>query len=420
MTLSVNGEKPVSVSSPGLIPVQPKDHLSVGLDELSAAGDYEAPNRFRGMIANTRVEAGGKPPAVAKAMSAEEIRSGFESHDRALFVKQGWIRDPYVITGPDGWMYLTGTTPLPGERREASDPYNTGLGDESIVGWKAQVWRSRDFVTWESLEAPYSLKDGIWFEEQPEAFEEIPEKLWFLWAPELHWIDSMKRWALVHTSPSPIAGANVSLSDGAEVSGPWSNPMGAAIERRHDPSLFQDSDGTWWMVWGATSIAPLKPDFSGFSGPKVAIAPSGETRKMGHEGCLIMKIEGKYVLFGTGWSTGEMRRGSYNLYYATADKITGPYSERKFAGRFLGHGTPFEDGKGRWWCTAFFNANVLPVTREGVEERDLSDTAQTINQRGTTIVPMEVKLLEDGELLIRAKDPAYATIGPDEAQKFED
>ena len=51
------------------------------------------------------------------------------------------------------------------------------------------------------------------------------------------------------------------------------------------------------------------------------------------------------MLFGTGWSTGQMRRGSYNLYYATADKITGPYSERKFAGRFLGHGTPFKTSK---------------------------------------------------------------------------
>ena len=59
--------------------------------------------------------------------------------------------------------------------------------------------------------------------------------------------------------------------------------------------------------------------------------------------------------------TGKMRRGSYNLYYATADQIGGPYSERKFVGRFLGHGTPFQDHEGRWWCTAFFNANIPPL-----------------------------------------------------------
>ena len=140
---------------------------------------------------------------------------------------------------------------------------------------------------------------------------------------------------------------------------------------------------------------------------------------MGHEGCLIQKIHDKYVLFGIGWSTGEMRRGIYNLYYATSDNITGPYSERKFAGRFLGHGTPFQDNDGKWWCTAFFNANVPTLDRTEIASRDLSQTAQTINRRGTTIVPLEVRLLGNGELFIRAKDPAYATPGPDEAQTFD-
>ena len=140
---------------------------------------------------------------------------------------------------------------------------------------------------------------------------------------------------------------------------------------------------------------------------------------MGHEGCLLHKIGGKYVLFGTGWSTGEMRRGSYNLYYATADKITGPYGPRKFAGRFLGHGTPFQDREGKWWCTAFFNANLPPLPREGIEARDLGENAQTINEQGVTIVPLQVRVLEDGEVFIRAKDRAYATPGPDEVQKFD-
>ncbi len=140
--------------------------------------------------------------------------------------------------------------------------------------------------------------------------------------------------------------------------------------------------------------------------------------KMGHEGCLIQNIHGRYVLFGTGWSTGKGRRGSYNLYYATADRVTGPYSERRFVGRFLGHGTPFQDRRGRWWCTAFYNANTPPISRVGVQKRDLSHTAQTINQRGTTLVPLEVRPMANGDVHIRAKDPDYATPGPDEAQQF--
>ncbi len=417
MTLSLNGEEIGRTNSPGLIPVQPRDPLSIGQDTLSAAGDYEAPNPYNGMIWNTRIESGGQPPAVAEPMSREEIEAGFATHDRALFVHNAWIRDPYVVRGPDGLYYLTGTTPVQGDEREEKDPYNSGLGTESLVGWKANVWRSEDFVEWEPIDSPFTLKDGIWYSETPERFEETDLKQWRLWAPELHWLEERKKWALVHTSPSPVAGANLSLSAGPEVAGPWTNPMGASIQKKHDPSLFKDDDGTWWMIWGATTIAPLKPDFSGFAGEPIDIKPSGDTVSMGHEGCLIMKIEGKYVLFGTGWSTGQMRRGSYNLYYATADEITGPYSEREFAGRFLGHGTPFRDGEGRWWSTAFYNANVVPNSREGIETVDISDTARTINQRGTTLVPLEVRM-RDGDLYIRAKDPAYATPGPDEAQSF--
>ncbi len=139
---------------------------------------------------------------------------------------------------------------------------------------------------------------------------------------------------------------------------------------------------------------------------------------MGHEGSLIRKITGKYVLFSTGWSTGLMRRGSYNLYYATADAINGPYEPRRFVGRFLGHGTPFQDRKGRWWCTAFYNANVPTLDRAGISQRDLGDTAQTINPPGLTLVPLEVRTLDDGSRYIRDKDPDYATPGPDEAVEF--
>ena len=131
------------------------------------------------------------------------------------------------------------------------------------------------------------------------------------------------------------------------------------------------------------------------------------------------KIGDKYVHFGTAWSTDQGRKGSYNLYYCTADKITGPYGPRRFAGRFLGHGTPFQDRDGKWWCTAFFNANVPPLDRKGIETRDLSEDAQTINEQGVTIVPLDVRVLDNGDVRIRAKDPAYAAPGPDEAQAFE-
>lgn len=344
-----------------------------------------------------------------------EIQEALKSHDRAIHVKDGWIRDPYIVKGPDGYFYLTGTTQPTSLQETEETIYNIGLGDSSLVGAELRAWKTKDFVQWETLRDHFTLQDGVWFEAKPKRFQDIPQAQWRLWAPEFHFVND--KLVLVHTSPSPVAGANLSVATGAELAGPWSNPMGEKIGKRHDPSIFQDDDGTAWLIWGATSIAPMKSDFSGFSEDPVEISPSGQMSRMGHEGCLIQKIQGKYVLFGTGWSTGKMRKGSYNLYYAVADKITGPYSERKFVGRFLGHGTPFQDDEGKWWCTAFYNANVPPLSKDGIQSKDLSQNAFTINEQGVTLVPLDVRMEED-ELIIRAIDPDYANPGPDEAQQF--
>ncbi|MCA8987076.1 MAG: arylsulfatase [Planctomycetaceae bacterium] len=61
MTLQINDEKPLQQKSPGLIPSQPQDDLSLGFDDRSAAGDYQSPNRFSGKIIKQRVVT--SPPA---------------------------------------------------------------------------------------------------------------------------------------------------------------------------------------------------------------------------------------------------------------------------------------------------------------------------------------------------------------------
>jgi arylsulfatase len=345
-------------------------------------------------------------------------RRAIEAHDQAIHLHDAWVRDPFIVLAQDGFYYYTGTT------QEADLPVtdesqaNTGLGPTSLVGWHIRAWRSKDLITWESMGSPASLKDSIWYEAARGIFDSTPQNLWKIWAPELHRIHD--RWAIVFTTPAPLkpaVGASLLLSSGSDLRGPWENPLGDRIGIRADPSLFRDDDGTWWMIWGATTIAPLKPDLSNYAGPELDIHLAGAFPKIGHEGCTILKIFGRYVLFGTGWSTGQMRKGSYNLYYATASKITGPYSERRFVGRFLGHGTPFQDKKGRWWCTAFYNANIPPLPGDHIEERDLAENAQTINRQGLTIVPLSMRFV-DGDVVIRASDPLYGTPGPDELQQF--
>lgn len=354
----------------------------------------------------------------------QEKEKAIKEHNCAVYIKDGWIRDPYIYLAPDGYYYLTGTTPVPNDPREATDKYNLGLTEAalkiglqpSIVGYKLRVWRSENLLDWEYLGEPFSLEQGYWAQKNPEVFKEIPSHEWFLWAPEMFYIDG--NWVFVHTSPQPQkGGANLVVKRDGLMSDTFEFPMGDDMQFKHDPSLFKDDDGTWYLLWGNTTIQPIKTGFSGLSGEPVRIDPSN--RRIGHEGATIRKIGNKYVHFGTAWSTDEGRKGTYNLYYCTADNITGPYGERKFAGRFLGHGTPFQDKEGRWWCTAFFNGNIPPVDDTDIRNRNLGNTAQTINEQGTTIVPLEVKVLDDGEIYIRAKDERYAYPGPEEAQNFD-
>ncbi|ARN57465.1 family 43 glycosylhydrolase [Sedimentisphaera salicampi] len=345
------------------------------------------------------------------ALPAEEIKEGLKARNKALHIKDGWIRDPYIILMPDGWYYLTGTTKLPENPKHLSNKYNKNVSPNR-VGHIMRLWRSRNLIDWEYIGAPYSLADGIWPKVYPEKHREIND--WRLWAPEMHFIDG--RWAIVHTSPAPVNGANLSLTKGRKLEGPYLNPMGKNIRKRHDPTLFQDESGRVWLIWGAANIVPLKEDFSGVAGKWARIWPSN--RKIGHEGCMIRKIGDKFVLFGTGWSTDKMRKGSYNLYYCVSDKINSGYGKRKFAGRFLGHGTLFKDKSGKWWCTAFYNANVPVISREEAKTKDLSDTAYTVNKQGVTIVPMDIRQLESGEIHVEPLDPLYAEPGKEEAQEF--
>lgn len=58
LEIAVDGKVVAKVSSAGLIPVQPKDGLSIGFDDLSAAGDYQAPNPLNGTVRDLKIDAG--------------------------------------------------------------------------------------------------------------------------------------------------------------------------------------------------------------------------------------------------------------------------------------------------------------------------------------------------------------------------
>ena len=86
------------------------------------------------------------------------------------------------------------------------------------------------------------------------------------------------------------------------------------------------------------------------------------------------------------------------------------------AGRFLGHGTPFQDKQGRWWCTAFSNGAYVSADHVAKNGTD-PNRAETIKKQGLTLVPLDIRV-EDSDVQIRAKDASYAKPGPEEVQNF--
>lgn len=329
----------------------------------------------------------------------KNLQKAAKKHKRALHPMNNWMRDPHITLGPDQLYRLTFT-------EQQNETISQG----------APLWVSDDLVNWKFKGYPYVISSDAdnyqaYLDRLEERNKQKAPQVLRLWAPEFHYVDG--RWVLMHTSNTGLG--NLAISKGAKPEAPWED-WGAAFGRHHDPTLFIDDDGSKYLVAKCTELIKLKDDLSGPAGEAISIGPSN--RKMGHEGAFILKIKNKYVLFGTAWSTDQMRHGTYNLYYCTADQIEGPYGPRKFAGRFLGHGTLFKDKEGRWWCTAFYNANEPVLDPKEAPDRDLSNTAYTINRQGLTLVPMEVKVI-NGEVMIYPKDKAYRHPGKEEVQKFD-
>ncbi|TDS10948.1 glycosyl hydrolase family 43 [Sphingobacterium paludis] len=297
-----------------------------------------------------------------------------------------WMRDTYVMLGPDGNYYLTGTTTTPGRKfaREAHCwDYNDGL----------YLWRSPDLKTWEPMGRIWSFdqdaarwqKEGKTIKEGAKSINGDPLDSIYraVWAPELHYIKSKKKWLLV----ASLNGENRSFvleSVSGSPQGPYRNIKGnqtKAIFNNIDLSIFEDSEGTVYLLGHNHYIARMKDDLSDIAEPFKRIQETPYFEEPYIEGVWLTKYRGKYQLLQTVWSlsasnqaytytrdgTSNQRVYSYDVVVAESDNIYGPYGPRYPAILAGGHNNLFQDKHHNWWSTTFFNprgamADKFPVT----------------------------------------------------------
>jgi beta-xylosidase len=295
-----------------------------------------------------------------------------------------WMRDTYVMTGPDGYYYMTGTTATPGRAFAAGRvhcwDYNDGL----------YLWRSKDLQQWESMGRIWSFdKDASGWQQKGKPLEPgamSPNKDLLdsfyraVWAPELHYISSKKKWLLI-ACMNGGAGSFVLESVSGKPEGPYRNIKGnkrKAIFPNIDLSLFEDDNGQVYLIGHNHFIARMKDDLSDIAEPFRRLTEMPYDPEPYIEGIFITKHNGRYQLLQTVWSVKKadgtfsyLRNDknrqdslfSYDVVVAEAGNIYGPYGPRYAAILQGGHNNIFKDRNGYWWSTTFFNPRGIMGTK---------------------------------------------------------
>lgn len=298
-----------------------------------------------------------------------------------------WMRDTYVMNGPDGYYYMTGTTATPGRKFPTGVvhcwDYNDGL----------YMWRSKDLKQWEPLGLIWGFdRDGAAWQKKGRPVkpgtmslnkDPLDSMYRALWAPELHYVKSKKKWLLIACLNGGM-GSFVLESTTGKPEGPYKNIAGnkeKAIFNNIDLSLFEDDNGEVYLVGHNHFIAKMNNDLSDIAEPFKLLKETPYNPDPYIEGVFITKHNGKYQLLQTVWSIAKPdgrftylrddRKDtsalySYDVVVAESDQVYGPYGARYAAILQGGHNNIFKDKTGNWWSTTFFNPRGFMGTKFSV------------------------------------------------------
>lgn len=274
---------------------------------------------------------GESSPAVLETGSVPSLRPLPEIRE---------IRDTFIYNAPDGFYYLTGTT-----RRPGGNHWNNTGG--------VQVWRSPDLERFESLGTVFD------YEERPESWQNQVSRNHNCWAPEIIFYENTF-WITYSTAP----GCGLLKSAGGKIEGPYLD-MGRVVNKGIDSGFFLE-DERLYLIWQNGRIAPVSRDGRTMTEEPVLLLPE-DGQEVGYEGAGLIKVRGpsadRYVLYAAEWNGDYRIDGSYDMMYATAPRLAGPYGPRRLLVPHGGHGCLFYDKQGRLRYTLFGNDRSAPFRR---------------------------------------------------------
>lgn len=283
------------------------------------------------------------------------------------------MRDTQIIPNyDDGKFYAVGTL---------SWGHRDSLGN---AGFRLYV--SEDLKNWEP---------GPWIMKQ----SELPDSAWYqrlYWAPEIHKING--KWYFTYNCSSNMKYDSLRYCDdhrsgiavADKITGPYKPLSTNSIlpYPTNDMTLFQDEDGKVYTFFNdgffnmkeypelKHSIYVAEIDLNNGQlkeKPHKLLTQTTEFESIGIEGAYVVKVDGFYYLFYSGFA------GGYAVGYATAKNIYGPYTRAKnnplFGARHdgalvkdgklltdikhpfreIGHNQVFKGPDGRYWtsCHAY-------------------------------------------------------------------
>jgi hypothetical protein len=309
-----------------------------------------------------------------------------------------WMRDTYVMLGPDSNYYMTGTTASPGRIFEGAThcwDYNDGI----------YLWQSPDLRHWKPLGRIWSFDtDAAAWQKKGKPVKKGATSLngdpldsiyRAVWAPELHYIKSSHKW-LIAACLNEGQGSFVLESTTDSPTGPYINIKGNEhhpIFDNIDLSIFEDEDSQVYLIGHDHYIAPMKPDLSDIAAPFRKLKETTYQPEPYIEGVWLTRHDHKYQLVQSVWSVlkpdssysylrdDKKDKGlySYDVVVAESDSIYGPYGPRYPAILGGGHNNFFTDKSGHWWSTEFFNPRGIMAASFGVTCRPALIPLQWVN-----------------------------------------